>query len=190
MPVGTVAGQPGDFQSHHNTGLAQTHLGYQLLEAFALPCGSSRLTLVAVDDLDTLGRPAKHNGPLTQGVLTLGALGIFKYLAQRGLADVKIGRLFQMLAGDFPIGVQDIDTHELEGMALVWGEMAWQLGKAEGFALVQEADANGPSPGKDVLSTLLTGFAPCVVLLDELVVYIRQFVESQPLSGGTYDSNL
>jgi hypothetical protein len=31
---------------------------------------------------------------------------------------------------------------------------------------------------------------PCVVLLDELVVYIRQFVESQALSGGTYDSNL
>jgi hypothetical protein len=29
-----------------------------------------------------------------------------------------------------------------------------------------------------------------VVLLDELVVYIRQFVDSQPLSGGTYDSNL
>jgi predicted AAA+ superfamily ATPase len=29
-----------------------------------------------------------------------------------------------------------------------------------------------------------------VVLLDELVLYIRQFVESQPLSGGTYDSNL
>src|SRR5208337_4385885 len=64
------------------------------------------------------------------------------------------------------------------------------LGKAEGFALVQEADANGTSPGKDVLCTLLTRFAPCVVLLDELVVYIRQFVESQPLSGGTYDSNL
>ena len=72
----------------------------------------------------------------------------------------------------------------------LWGEMAWQLGKAEGFALVQEADANGTSPGKDVLCTLLTRFAPCVVLLDELVVYIRQFVESQPLSGGTYDSNL
>ena len=72
----------------------------------------------------------------------------------------------------------------------LWGELAWQLGKAEGFALVQEADANGTSPGKDVLCSLLTRFAPCVVLLDELVVYIRQFVESQPLSGGTYDSNL
>src|SRR5688572_12847513 len=71
----------------------------------------------------------------------------------------------------------------------LWGEMAWQLGQAEGYALVQESDANGTSPGKDVLVTLLARFAPCVVLLDELVVYIRQFVESQPLSGGTYDSN-
>lgn len=72
----------------------------------------------------------------------------------------------------------------------LWGELAWQLGQAEGFALVQESDANGTSPGKDVLCALLGRYAPCVVLLDELVVYIRQFVESQPLSGGTYDSNL
>jgi uncharacterized protein len=72
----------------------------------------------------------------------------------------------------------------------LWGELAWQLGKEEGYAIVQEADTNGTSPGKDVLCTLLSRFAPCVVLLDELVAYIRQFVESQPLSGGTYDSNL
>ena len=72
----------------------------------------------------------------------------------------------------------------------LWGERAWQLGQAEGYAMVQTADANGTSPGKDVLRELLTRYAPCVVLLDELVVYIRQFVESQALSGGTYDSNL
>ncbi len=72
----------------------------------------------------------------------------------------------------------------------LWGELAWQLGKAEGYAMVKEADENGTSPGKDVLIELLSRFAPCVVLLDELVVYIRQFVESQALSGGTYDSNL
>lgn len=80
--------------------------------------------------------------------------------------------------------------HGKQGIRTLWGELAWQLGKAEGFALVQEADANGTSPGKDVLIELLSRFAPCVVLLDELVVYIRQFVESQALSGGTYDSNL
>lgn len=77
-----------------------------------------------------------------------------------------------------------------QAICTLWGEMAWQLGGAESFALVQEADSNGTSPGKDVLCTLLTQCAPCVVLLDELVVYIRQFVESQALSGGTYDSNL
>jgi predicted AAA+ superfamily ATPase len=80
--------------------------------------------------------------------------------------------------------------HGEQAVRTLWGELAWQLGGAEGFALVREADANGTSPGKDVLCTLLARFAPCVVLLDELVVYIRQFVESQPLSGGTYDSNL
>ncbi len=72
----------------------------------------------------------------------------------------------------------------------LWGELAWQLGKAEGYAMVQAADANGTSPGKDVLRDLLARYAPCVILLDELVVYIRQFVESQAITGGTYDSNL
>jgi uncharacterized protein len=72
----------------------------------------------------------------------------------------------------------------------LWGELAWQLGGAEGFALVKEADASGTSPGKDVLRDLLEAHAPCVVLMDELVAYIRQFPGSQALSGGTYDSNL
>jgi len=80
--------------------------------------------------------------------------------------------------------------HGKQAINTLWGELAWQLGKAEGYAMVQAADANGTSPGKDVLRELLARYAPCVVLLDELVVYIRNFVESQAVSGGTYDSNL
>ena len=80
--------------------------------------------------------------------------------------------------------------HGKQMIRTLWGELAWQLGKAEAFAMVQESDANGTSPGKDVFCTLLARYAPCVVLLDELVAYVRQFVDSQPLSGGTYDSNL
>jgi predicted AAA+ superfamily ATPase len=80
--------------------------------------------------------------------------------------------------------------HSGQTIRTLWGELAWQLGKSDGYAMVREADENGTSPGKDVLIELLSRFAPCVVLLDELVVYIRQFVESQALSGGTYDSNL
>ena len=48
----------------------------------------------------------------------------------------------------------------------------------------------GTSPGKDALRQLLEHHSPCVVLIDELVAYIRQFPEGQNLSGGTYDSNL
>ncbi len=72
----------------------------------------------------------------------------------------------------------------------LWGELAWQLGSEEGYALLKESDANGTSPGKDVLKKLLESYAPCVVLVDELVAYIRQFQDGQPLSGGSYDSNM
>jgi hypothetical protein len=72
----------------------------------------------------------------------------------------------------------------------LWGELAWQLGGESGYALVREADESGTSPGKDVLARLLGAHAPCVVLVDELVAYIRQFEEGKSYAGGTYDSNL
>ncbi len=72
----------------------------------------------------------------------------------------------------------------------LWGELAWQLGGAEGFELVRESDEAGTSPGKDVLVRLLTKYAPCVVLVDELVAYVRQFNSTERISGGTYASNI
>lgn len=119
----------------------------------------------------------------------LGELvGIPALLDHAGLLDVPQAQVAVLDGGahspgqPWKAGKQSIRT--------LWGELAWQLGKADGYALVKEADENGTSPGKDVLAELLGQFAPCVILLDELVVYIRQFVESQALSGGTYDSNL
>ena len=72
----------------------------------------------------------------------------------------------------------------------LWGDLAWQLGGAEGYALVADADSSGTSPGKSVLETLLSQCAPCVILVDELVAYVRQFEEGKTLTGGTFDSNL
>ena len=80
--------------------------------------------------------------------------------------------------------------HGKQQVKTLWGELAWQLGGAEAFALVKEADATGTSPGKEVLRELLAAHAPCVILIDELVAYIRQFPEGQTISGGSYDSNL
>ncbi len=71
----------------------------------------------------------------------------------------------------------------------LWGELAFQLAGADGYALVSEADASGTSPSKDVLIQLLNMAAPCVVLMDELVSYMRQFADKS-LTGGTLSSNL
>jgi len=80
--------------------------------------------------------------------------------------------------------------HGRSTVRTLWGELAWQLGGADGLALVSKADETGTSPGKDVLRDLLAAYAPCVVLMDELVAYIRQFPEGQVLSGGTFESNI
>ena len=45
--------------------------------------------------------------------------------------------------------------HGKQTINTLWGELAWQLGGEEGFALVKEADTTGTSPGKNVLRTLL-----------------------------------
>jgi len=81
-------------------------------------------------------------------------------------------------------------SHSNQSIRTLWGELAWQLGGAEALVLVKEADATGTSPGKQVIKTLLETYAPCVVLIDELVAYIRQFPDGQSLSGGSFDSNL
>jgi uncharacterized protein len=114
--------------------------------------------------------------------------GIAPLIDRAGLLDVPRARV-AVLDGNahapgqpWKRGRQTIKT--------LWGELAWQLGGAEAFALVKESDANGTSPGKDVLRELLESRAPCAVLIDELVAYIRQFPEGQSLPGGTYDSNL
>jgi predicted AAA+ superfamily ATPase len=80
--------------------------------------------------------------------------------------------------------------HGKQAIRTLWGELAWQLGGSVGLALVKDSDATGTSPGKDVLRELLSAYAPCIVLIDELVAYVRQFPEGQTLSGGNYDSNL
>lgn len=71
-----------------------------------------------------------------------------------------------------------------------WGEIAWQLGGEEGYRMVEQADCEGTSPGKEILAALFTRFAPCVVLLDETIAYIRQFESGKSYAGGTFESNM
>ena len=72
----------------------------------------------------------------------------------------------------------------------LWGHLAWQLMGEKGYAMVAESDAAGTSPGKVILEGLLKEAGPCVILMDELVCYYRQFNTTERLSGGTYESNI
>ena len=72
----------------------------------------------------------------------------------------------------------------------LWGLLAWQLLGQEGFEMVANSDKSGTAPGKPIVIDLLRKAAPCVILLDELVAFIRQFGNKEDLSAGTFGSNI
>ncbi|MEO9027181.1 MAG: DUF499 domain-containing protein, partial [Ktedonobacteraceae bacterium] len=54
----------------------------------------------------------------------------------------------------------------------LWGELAWQLGRDETYALVAEQDRLGVAPGGDILSKVI-GQKPTLLLLDEVLSYVE-----------------
>lgn len=72
----------------------------------------------------------------------------------------------------------------------LWGELAWQLNGEAGYQMVADSDADGTSPGKEVLTELIRQAAPCVILIDELVAFIRQLELGKQYKAGTFDSNI
>ena len=69
----------------------------------------------------------------------------------------------------------------------LWGELAWQLGGAEGYAHVAEADRTGTNPGAS-LRTLLAAYSPAVILIDEWVAYARQLNRRDNLPAGDFET--
>lgn len=69
----------------------------------------------------------------------------------------------------------------------LWGELAWQLGGADGYALVADADRTGMSPGSGLVD-LFRQYAPCLVLIDEWVAYARQLYGIDGLPAGSFDA--
>lgn len=69
----------------------------------------------------------------------------------------------------------------------LWGELAWQLGGAEAYALVAQADRTGTNPGA-ALRTLISRHAPALILIDEWVAYARGLHRREGLAGGSFDT--
>ncbi|HIJ85291.1 MAG TPA: ATP-binding protein, partial [Magnetococcales bacterium] len=70
------------------------------------------------------------------------------------------------------------------------GELAWQLGGESSYALVRSADESGTSPDKDTIIEMLSRAAPCVILMDELVAFYRQFQEGKTYPAGSFETNM
>ena len=70
----------------------------------------------------------------------------------------------------------------------LWGELAWQLGGKEGYAMVKEDDEHATSPG-DTLRVLFNKYSPCLILIDEWVAYARQLHEAADLPGGRFETH-
>ena len=84
------------------------------------------------------------------------------------------------------------DPIEADGLTIrtSWGELAWQLGGADGYAMVRENDEKGIAPGSTLLGRLFEAHAPCLILIDEWVAYLRQIYKVDGLPAGSFDANL
>ena len=59
----------------------------------------------------------------------------------------------------------------------MWGEIAWQLGGADGYRKVQIADSQGTAPGPRFLDELV-GDSPVLFMIDEPAEYMRRMGDS------------
>ena len=104
-------------------------------------------------------------------------------LLASGYEGAKVNRVAIVGNHFSPSGVTKADGTQVN---TIWGELAWQLGGAQAFALVAKADRDRTHPG-DALHDLLKTYAPAVILIDEWVAYARSLVGRDDLAGGTFD---
>ncbi|MFY7925662.1 MAG: DUF499 domain-containing protein [Aquidulcibacter sp.] len=115
--------------------------------------------------------------------------GLDQLLSQQGLTvPEKVNRA--VLVGTSR-GPQDILSVE-GGLKIrtTWGELAWQLGGAEGYAMVADNDERGIAPGSNLLEAVFKRYSPSLILIDEWVAYLRQVYKIEGLPSGSFDANL
>lgn len=124
----------------------------------------------------------------TQGVNTQQMEGIPALLDDAGIMELPKARV-AVIDG---ISLSPNQPIIREGTAIrtMWGLWAYSLLGGEGYDMVAESDRSGTAPGKEIIIELLRKAAPCVVLMDELVSFLRQLEEGKMLTAGTLAANM
>jgi len=95
-------------------------------------------------------------------------------------------RRVALVGNEIPPG-QPVTKRDGTVVHTLWGELAWQIGGAEGYALLAEADRTATNPGA-LLDELFARFGPAVILIDEWVAYARQLHGREDLPGGSFET--
>lgn len=101
-----------------------------------------------------------------RGVSRIVEQANIKYVPQAATA-VFVGQQFDLLAGR---GGDDGTPHR----RTPWGEIAWQLGREQGFVHVRQHDEQGVAPGGDVVQRMIPNDRPALILMDEVMNYISR----------------
>ncbi len=166
-----LSGQGGDpvIELQTNFGGGKTHAMLALYHLASSP-------------LSPLGRGAWGEGILPGMEPVFQRTGISQPPQNVNIA-VLVGNKLQP-SGIVPYGP---DAAKRPMIKTLWGELAWQLGGAEGYELVRQADETSTNPG-DTLTHLFNRYSPCLILIDEWVAYARQLHDNPDLAGGSFDT--
>lgn len=124
----------------------------------------------------------------SRSVPTSQLSGIPPLLDEAGIAELPKARV--AVIDGIKLSPSQSRTYGQQTINTLWGELAWQLLGEAGFEQLADSDRDGTSPGKEILTNLIRQAAPCVILIDELVAFIRQLEIGKQYKAGTFDSNV
>ena len=107
----------------------------------------------------------------SEAVKWAGVPGLF---AQAGVATLPAARLAAFVGTAFDSSKRRGGKRGEPVRKTPWGELAFQLGGNDAFALVAEDDGLMRAPAKETLQRLLPSGQPRLILIDDLLTYLRR----------------
>ena len=87
--------------------------------------------------------------------------------------DTPLNANVSVLVGTYLSTTDADETKQGDPLNTLWGMMADQLGGQDGYNIVRKAAREGTAPGGNQLDALFEHVGPSVILIDELVAYVR-----------------
>ncbi len=123
---------------------------------------------------------------LFSGVSANELVGVEDVLSSAGVSTIPVAKRVVLVGNKISPGNPSIKSDGTVVRTL-WGELAWQLGGKDAYALVQADDEKATNPG-DVLRELFNTYGPCLILIDEWVAYARQLHDDSDLPAGSFET--